>query len=206
MIDEDIETLKKQIKALQELVPVIRGNGTSGLPNGKLDDARLMALYSLVQEFAQRAGISSQEFQSRFELHQKRWYTHYLQEVQQTSPNLVAERDSGTNFNCDAAAHLPQLLDPPPGSSPHACQTHDQSNGFVASNKERALNLIFPVIFLTVCEFAIFKVSYFTFWCLMAFTGAISIFWIFRPWCKNQIKNPAASPTLRALHGPIPKK
>lgn len=116
MANDIKDSIEERLATLEQLVSTLCETNTIDLANEQTDDARLMALYSIVLELAERAGVSESEFQQHFETRFRWWHDYYLRKAEDVSPSRAAEIDTRAISDCEVSAEYPPLFGPPPPS------------------------------------------------------------------------------------------
>lgn len=112
------EQLEKRIAELEDLVSSMCKLNTAELVNEQLDDAKVMAIYSVVLDLACHAGVSSENFLKHYEIRFRWWHDYYLGKVEEKSASLAAEIDLRSLSECNVEPTYPSIFDPPESSLP----------------------------------------------------------------------------------------
>jgi len=108
-----IEQLEKRLSELEQLVSSMCELNTAELVNEKLDDAKVMAIYSIALDLAIHAGVSSEDFLKHYEIRFRWWHDYYLRQVEEQTPSLAAEIDLRSVSECGVEPTYPSIFEPP---------------------------------------------------------------------------------------------
>jgi hypothetical protein len=108
-----IEALEAVVKAFEDVIPT---DTKTALHN----NSNFMALFSFVQELAQHAGVSADNFLKHYEARRRYWYERHLEMTEDMYPAIAAELAQRTVEEVDTSEHYPSMFDPPPcDNTPH---------------------------------------------------------------------------------------
>jgi len=107
-------TLKQRIDDLEAIVSSLCDINTSDAANSLMDEARVMAIYSIALDLARRQGVSADSFFRHFQARFHWWHDHYLRREEDADPRRAAELDPRTLEQAAVDASYPSLFDPPP--------------------------------------------------------------------------------------------
>lgn len=110
-------TTEQRLAELERLVSGMIDWQTASSRTEQMDDAKAMALFSIVQELSERSGISLEAFHAHYETRFRWWHDYYLREAENVSPGLAAELDTRTLEQSDVSERYPPLFDSPPPES-----------------------------------------------------------------------------------------
>jgi len=109
-IEERIEALEKLMEGFDELT-------TAEMRNKLLGDAKVMAIYSFVEELAAKADVSPENFLKHYELRLRYWHDYFLRQAEDLSPGHAAELDWRTLEQSAVTGPYPSMFDPPPSDN-----------------------------------------------------------------------------------------
>ena len=112
-MSNEIENLQARVKALEELIHSMVGLNTQDFVNEKMDDAKVMAIYSMVQDLAEKAGVPTDEFLKHYEIRFRWWHDYYLRKAESISPAFAAEIDPRTIEEAGVSESYPSIFEPP---------------------------------------------------------------------------------------------
>jgi hypothetical protein len=110
----ELEDLQKQVEALTELVGSITKLNDANSINEVLDDARTTAIYSIVRELAEKAGVAPEAFLQHYTVRFRWWHDYYLRKAEDVNPERAAELDPRTVEQAGVDATYPPIFGPPP--------------------------------------------------------------------------------------------
>jgi hypothetical protein len=113
-----IEALEKRLEGLESLVSTMCDLSDSRSVSELIDDAKVMAIYSIAQDLAVEAGISVENFLKHYEIRFRWWHDYYLRQAEDISPQRAAELDPRTFEQAAVSATYPPLFDPPQPNTP----------------------------------------------------------------------------------------
>jgi hypothetical protein len=106
--------LEQRVAALEALVKGMCRAEEAGGTCSTMDDAMLRAIYTVVEELAEKAGVSRESFLEHFDLRFRWWHDYYLRQTEDVSPGLAAQRDHRTLADADIPPTYPPLFSAPP--------------------------------------------------------------------------------------------
>jgi hypothetical protein len=112
----DIKNIEDRLHLLETIVIGMNERETVCMSNGQMDDAGAMALYSIVAELAQAAGISPEDFFKHYQVRFRWWHDYYLRQSEDVSSHLSAMLDLRTIEQASVDATYAPIFDPPPSS------------------------------------------------------------------------------------------
>lgn len=77
------------------------------------DEARIMALYSIVRDLAEHAGVRPEDFCQHYENRFRFWHSHYLRKAEGCSQSLAVLLDRRGGETDDAVESYSSIFDPP---------------------------------------------------------------------------------------------
>jgi hypothetical protein len=107
-------SIEDRVKLIEDLLSAMSRSEIVDLSNDQMEDARTVTLYSLVQELAERAGISTAEFHRHYQIRCRWWHDYFLRKAENMDPSLAAELDTRAIDECDVSGNYPPLFGPPP--------------------------------------------------------------------------------------------
>jgi hypothetical protein len=105
--------LEQRLELLEKLVSSLCDLNTADSRNELMDDAKVMAIYSIVQELAEKAGVDSERFLKHYEIRFRWWHDYYLRRAEDSSPALAAELDPRTLAQAAVSPTYPSIFDEP---------------------------------------------------------------------------------------------
>lgn len=106
--------LETRLKNLENLVSSLLELNNADAKIEMMDNAKVMAIYSIVQELAEKAGIPPDSFLKHYETRFRWWHDYYLRQAEDISPARAAALDPRTSGQCAVDATYPPIFDPPP--------------------------------------------------------------------------------------------
>jgi hypothetical protein len=106
--------IESRLKLVEELLAAMSERDTIDLTTEQMDDARVMALYTIVQELAENAGIPQEEFLRHYETRFRWWHDYYLVKAEDVNPQRAAAIDPRSIDESDVAPTYPPIFDSPP--------------------------------------------------------------------------------------------
>lgn len=103
--------IESRLKLVEELLKAMTQRDMIDLANEQMDDAKVMALYTIVQELAENAGIPQEECLRHYETRFRWWHDYYLRRVEDVSPERAAEIDPRAVADADVEPTYPPLFD-----------------------------------------------------------------------------------------------
>jgi hypothetical protein len=107
-------SIEERLKTIEGLLFAMSERDTIDLANEQLDDAKVTALYTIVQELAERAGIPQEEFLRHYEIRFRWWHDYYLRRAEDVNPARAAEIDARSVAESDVEPIYPPLFGSPP--------------------------------------------------------------------------------------------
>lgn len=86
-------SIEEQVAFLMKNARLAAEAGTARIAKSERDEARFLALYSIVQELAERAGVTREDLRRHFEVREEFWHAKRLEEVERNNPSLAARID-----------------------------------------------------------------------------------------------------------------
>jgi hypothetical protein len=108
------DELKARVEALEKLVSTY-----AEIDKGKdrreiLDDAKVMAIYSIAHDLATNAGVSPDAFLAHYKAKFRFWHDYYLREAENVSQAYAAQLDQREPEHMPDGDSLPSIFDPLP--------------------------------------------------------------------------------------------
>jgi len=110
-LEKRIEAVEEYLSHIPDTVQALQNFGASTVGLTSRDEARLLALYSLVEEIAAKHGIPAKDFKAHFNRRFEFWHDHVLREFEDQSPSLAAAIDSRDVVSPDALKPYPPLFE-----------------------------------------------------------------------------------------------
>jgi hypothetical protein len=112
-VEDSLTSLRGVVDSLQKLVSTMFDVQTADSRNEMIDDARVMAIYSIVLELAERAGVDRDAITKHFASRQRWWHDYFLRRAEDVSPERAAELDPRTIEQAGVSQTYPSIFDPP---------------------------------------------------------------------------------------------
>ena len=104
-----LQQLEDRLNFLEGLVKKMCDLNTANLVNEQMDDATVMAIYSIAQDLAVKAGVSSEVFLKHYQIRFRWWHDYFLQRAEDTNPALAAEIDPRSVSESAVEATYPEM-------------------------------------------------------------------------------------------------
>ncbi|HKP02414.1 MAG TPA: hypothetical protein VJU77_03545 [Chthoniobacterales bacterium] len=104
------EGIEARLTLVEKLLGALSERGTVDLAVEQMDAAKAMALYTIVQEIAENAGIPQAEFLRHYETRFRWWHDYYLREAEDVNPERAAAIDPRSIAESDVSATYPPLF------------------------------------------------------------------------------------------------
>ena len=111
-----LETLEKRVDDMQSLLKLMSEADTARMTNDLTKDAQVMAIYSIVQDLAARAGVKTDDFLRHYEARFRYWHDRHLLWAEGVDSGLAGKLDARTLEQVSTAQSYPSIFDPPPPS------------------------------------------------------------------------------------------
>lgn len=108
-----MSNIEDRLLLLEKIVMGMDERETVRMSNGLMDDAMAMALYSIVSELAQAAGISSDAFFQHYQIRFRWWHDYYLRHAEDLSSGLAASLDPRTIEQANVPLTFSSIFGPP---------------------------------------------------------------------------------------------
>jgi len=92
----DQASLERRLATIESILLTMGKSSTIDLATRQTDDANFMALYSIVRELANRAGVSDELFLRHYDARFRWWHDYFLRRVEDRDPERAAEIDYRT--------------------------------------------------------------------------------------------------------------
>lgn len=113
----EIEQLQERVAKIEANIKSLSDLSAMNATNNITDDARVMAIYSIVQELAIKAGVTPEDFAAHYRIRYRWWHDHYLRHLEDASPAAAASMDQRSIEEASVPVAYPPLFDPPPGDN-----------------------------------------------------------------------------------------
>jgi hypothetical protein len=110
------DLITDRLDRLEAAVLMANDIDTARLSGELEDEARIMALYSIVRDLAERAGVGADDFCRHYENRFRYWHSHYLRKAEDCSQPLAVRLDRRVGDTDAADESYPSIFDPPSAS------------------------------------------------------------------------------------------
>ena len=86
------------------------------MANEKMENAKTMALYSIIQDLAANAGVSDESFLMHYKTRFRWWHDYYLRQIEDTNPSLAGTLDTRALDQVFVDQSYPSIFDSPPSN------------------------------------------------------------------------------------------
>lgn len=107
----------KRIEALETVLKALEAASATDTKSALKNNSKVMALFSFVQELAQREGVSEDDFQKHYEARCRYWYGQYLHMTEDSDAAVAAQIDDRTVREVETSEDYPSMFDPPPSDN-----------------------------------------------------------------------------------------
>ena len=112
--EDRLEMLEKRLDSIQDLLRVWSERDDVSLKEDLVAGAKFMALYSMVQDLAVRAGVDLDDLRSHYEVRTRWWHDHHLQRIQDTDQATASRLDDRPLADIPTEPDYPDLFERPP--------------------------------------------------------------------------------------------